>query len=85
MNYSMNFVQAPTTDLPKLPAWTEIDFADLATPSLTSAALAAAHAALTDSVGERTGRVRAHVSDLAAFVAAVRGVDADHASAFRGK
>lgn len=79
-----NYVQAPTTDLPQLPDWAEPSFTDLATPSLTAAALAGAHAALTDNVATRTRRVRDHAADLAAFAAAVRGVDADHARAFRG-
>lgn len=82
---SFNFVQAPMSDLPQLPDWAEPSFTDLATPSLTAAALALAHAALTDGVNSRTQRVRDHVADLAAFAASVREVDADHAQAFRGK
>lgn len=85
MNYSTKFVQAPTADLPTLPDWTDPDFTDLSTPSLTSTALAAVHTALADGVDDRSARVRDHVADLAAFSAAVRGVDADHARAFRGK
>ena len=85
MNYSTNFVQAPTTDLPTLPDWTDPDFTDLATPSLTSTALSAVHTALADGVEDRSTRVRDHVAELASFAAAVRGVDADHARAFRGK
>ncbi|WP_087117416.1 hypothetical protein [Corynebacterium urinipleomorphum] len=79
-----NSVQAPFTDLPQLPDWAEPRFPDLTTPSLTAAALAKAHAALADNVDTRTRRVHDHAADLAAFAAAVRGVDADHARAFRG-
>lgn len=85
MNHTTNFVQAPTTDLPTLPTWTDPELTDLATPSLTSAALAAAHSALADGVDARTERVRTHVEDLAAFVTAIRGIDADHACAFKAE
>ncbi|WKK62216.1 hypothetical protein QYQ98_04950 [Corynebacterium sp. P3-F1] len=80
-----HFVQAPMSDLPHLPDWDAPSFTDLATPSLTAAALTRAHATLADGVDARTRRVRDHAEDLAAFASAVRGVDADHAHAFRGK
>lgn len=80
-----DYVQAPMSDLPQLPAWEEPSFTDLATPSLTAAALARAHASLAEGVSARTKRVCEHAEDLAAFAAAVRGVDADHAQAFRGQ
>jgi len=85
MNDTTNFVQAPTTDLPTLPDWTDPTFTELATPSLTSAALVRAHGALRDGVDSRSRRVRTHAENLSAFAGAVRGVDAVHAAAFRGK